>query len=264
MKSRLGQHFLADEAAARQIVAAAELDGSGAVLEIGPGKGVLTGIIAEGAGDVAAVELDEGLCALLEKKFMRRGNIRIIRGSILDADLGRIFPGRSGKVKVIGNIPYYITSPILEKLFLWREGIELAVLTMQKEVAERMCSGPGSKTYGALSVFAASNCRAGIIARISRESFSPPPEVDSAVVRIAMREKPVVCPSEAVFFSRFVKSMFAQKRKMVHNALQRAARLEKDGAARLLAEAGVDGTLRPERLSVGQYALLFKKVMESK
>ena len=264
MSRRLGQHFLEDKAAARAIVAAAGLRECDAVLEIGPGRGAITGIIAESAGDLAAVELDESLCRLLERKFARRKNVRIVRGNFLDAEFDRIFPGGADKVKVLGNIPYYITSPILEKLFGWRNKLDSIVLTVQKEVAERMCSGPGSKRYGALSVFVGSNATAEIVAELGRECFSPPPDVDSAVVRLAVRENTPVAEDEREFFSRFVKSMFAQKRKMVHNALQRAARLEKDEAGLLLEDCGIEGTLRPERLSVEQYAFLFKKVTEKK
>ncbi len=264
MSRRLGQHFLEDKAAARGIVAAAGLKESDSVLEIGPGRGALTGIIAEAVGDIAAVELDENLCALLERKFALRKNVRIIRGNFLDAEFGRLFPPGAAGIKVLGNIPYYITSPILEKLFGWRDKLDCVVLTVQKEVAERMCSGPGSKRYGALSVFVGLNAAAEIVAEIGRDSFSPPPDVDSAAVRMDIRKNPPVPEGERKYFSRFIKSMFAQKRKMVHNALQRAAQLEKEEAARLLEEAGIEGTLRPECLSVGQYASLFKIVMEKK
>lgn len=262
MSRRLGQHFLADKAAARRIVGAAGLESGDRVIEIGPGRGALTNIIAESAADVAAVELDEGLCGLLEKKFEARENVRIIRGNFLDAEFGRIFPSRPGKVKVLGNIPYYITAPILEKLFGWRDRIDCVIITVQKEVAERMCAGPGSKIYGALSVFAGLNTEAEIVMEIGRECFAPPPDVDSAAVRMKIRENPPIHGGESEFFSRFVKSMFAQKRKMVHNALQRAVRLEKDAAGLLLEEAGIDGTLRPERLSVEQYVFLFRKIRE--
>ncbi len=264
MSRRLGQHFLNDESAAGRIVASAGITRADRVLEIGPGKGALTSIIAREAGDVAAVEIDENLCGVLSRKFAGRENVRIICGDFLDVDLNGIFPAPGKKLKVLGNIPYYITSPILEKLFSMREGIGLIVLTVQKEVAERMCSGPGSKRYGALSVFVASNAKAGVIAEIGRGSFSPPPGVDSAAVRMEVLEKPPVSGGERKFFSGFVKSMFAQKRKMLHNALQRAALLEKDEAVRILVEAGVDPALRPERVSVEQYVFLFRKIMEKK
>ncbi len=262
MSRRLGQHFLADKAAAQSIVEAAGLEAGDSVIEIGPGRGALTGIIAESGADVAAVELDEALCGLLEKKFASRGNVRIIRGDFLEAEFGHIFPGRPGKVKVLGNIPYYITAPILEKLFGWRDRLDCVIITVQKEVARRMCAGPGSKIYGALSVFTGSNTKAEIVLEIGRECFSPAPDVDSAAVRMQIRENPPVAGAESEIFSRFVKSMFAQKRKMVHNALQRAVRFDKDAAGLLLREAGIDGTLRPERLSVDEYVFLFRKIRE--
>ncbi len=268
MSRRLGQHFLSDKSAAKAIVASAGITSRDAVLEIGPGRGALTGMIADAAGDVAAVELDAELCCLLEKKFAQRKNLRIIRGNFLEVDFDRVFPGwegpAAGKVKVIGNIPYYITSPILEKLFNWSGSLDSVVMTVQKEVAERMCSGPGSKRYGALSVFVGSNAEAKIIMHIGRESFSPPPEVDSAAVRMVMTGSNPFSGDDKKLFSRFVKSMFAQKRKMVHNALQRAAPLEKLRAAAVLKEAGIEPSHRPEQLSAGDYILLFNKMREMK
>ncbi len=264
MRKRFGQHFLHDKGIARKIVEAAMLGPGDRVLEIGPGRGELTGFISEAAGEVSAVEIDLDLCRLLDRKFKGKENVRIIRGNFLDKDLKSIFPEAGTPVKVLGNIPYYITTPIIEKLFGWRDAVDSAVITVQKEVAERMCAGPGSKKYGALSVFVACNSSAQLVRMIKRDCFSPPPEVDSAVVRLVMREDAVFPGGENEFFSRFVKSMFAQKRKMVHNALRRAASLEKDEADAALARAGIDGSLRPERIPFEQYVSLFKILGEPK
>jgi len=266
MKKRLGQHFLIDAHIAQLIVGAAGLTRNDAVVEIGPGRGELTGLIAREAGSVAAVELDGKLCALLRKKFAGGDNVKIINRDFLDIGFEDIFPACAGHfegaVKVIGNIPYYITAPILTKLFEWKKYLSRVVLTVQKEVAERMAAPPGRKIYGALSVFVQFNSRIRQVMVINRECFRPAPDVDSAVVVMEMFKEPPFAVKDEAVFSGFVKSMFASKRKMVHNALAIASCMNREEARAVLNEVDIDPGRRPETLSVSDYVKLFNRARE--
>ena len=257
-KSRFGQNFLVDRQVFQRIIDCVKLSGEDRVLEIGAGHGELTGLIVENAGDVVAVEMDKKLCGILRKKFFGVRNVRIIEGDILDINMKGLFPGKV--MKVIGNLPYYITAPILMKLFGGKDCINTIAITVQKEVSDRMFAGPGSKTYGALSLAVQYHAEIETVFPVSRYSFYPQPEVDSCFVSLTVRRRaPVRLSDEEAFFS-FIKGVFGGRRKMLYNTVLRAVSIDKNVAQRLLSDAGLDPKVRPENVSLEEFARIFAKI----
>jgi 16S rRNA (adenine1518-N6/adenine1519-N6)-dimethyltransferase len=248
----LGQNFLTDPGVLRRITAAADLSPDDAVIEVGAGLGTLTRLLAGQAGRVVAVEIDERLVGILREQVADLPNVEVLHGDVLQvSDFG--FPPRT--YKVVGNLPYYITSAILRH-FLEREcRPRLIVVTVQREVAERIVAQPGEMSLLAVSVQFYGQPR--IVARIKAGAFYPPPKVDSAVVRIEVGEQPaVVLPAgvdEATFF-RVVRAGFGQKRKMLRNSLSAGLALPPPRVEQALAQAGIDARRRAETLSLGEWA----------
>lgn len=249
-RKRLGQCFLTDPGIASRIAEAAALLGRDLCLEIGPGKGILTQALAERFSRVAAVELDRRMVAHLEKRFAGK-NVRLIHGDVLETDLREIAEGEP--LVVAGNLPYQITSPVLERVARYKDAIRLAVLMVQREVAQRMVAGPGEKAYSAFTVFCCYHFVPEILFRVSPGSFFPRPRVVSAVVRLLVREKPPVETEEVKFFG-VVKQAFGQRRKMLRSALG----LSSAEATRIQKETGIDLTRRGETLSLEEFARLAK------
>jgi 16S rRNA (adenine1518-N6/adenine1519-N6)-dimethyltransferase len=260
-KKELGQHFLVDPAAVQRIVDAADLCAKDTVLEVGPGPGVLTVPLAQRAGQVVAVELDERMLAPLHESLQGHDNVRIVHGDILEQDI----PTLVGEVpyKVVANLPYYVTSAVLRHILESAQRPSLMVVTVQREVAERMVGRPtrGGRrhrqgTTPRMSLLAVSVQFFGvprIVARIPAGAFRPVPAVQSAVVRIDVYD---VLPWPAVdqeAFFRVVRAGFSQPRKQVHNALAHGLSLPADGVAAALAEAGIDGRRRAETLSIAEW-----------
>jgi len=251
MSKRLGQNFLIDSNAVEGIVAAAKIASGDAVLEIGPGIGTLTQGLAEAGAQVTAVELDRRLLAVLDKTLAGYNNVKIVHGDILKIDISREIS--QGKYKVVANLPYYITTPIVMKLLEERLPIEILVTMVQKEVAERMVAKPGTKAYGALSVAVQYYTEPEIMFIVPPKAFIPAPAVESAVIRCTVRpEPPVDIKSEKMFF-RVVKAAFSQRRKTLANTLK-AGGLEKGALEPVLSQAGIDGTRRGEQLSLNEFA----------
>lgn len=257
----LGQHFLHDRAVAGRIVEALEPEGR-TVLEIGPGRGALTHLLAERAEEVVAVELDRRLAEALMNDPMLSG-ITVRIGDILERPLpGWVDPLPSARILVVGNLPYQVTSSVLFACLEARDEIERAVMMMQREVAERLVAGPGSRTYGILSVLAAIHAVPEKLFTVGRGAFKPPPGVESAVVRLNMRSEPfcgVDTPGgpESGWVAAVVKAAFAQRRKMLGNSLRaRLSHLDgdqiQDGAGR----AGIDLRRRAETLSPEEFVEL--------
>jgi 16S rRNA (adenine1518-N6/adenine1519-N6)-dimethyltransferase len=250
----LGQNFLLDETALRQIVSAAELGPDDCVLEIGPGLGSLTRHLALAARIVSAVELDRDLFAPLKKVLAPYKNVRLVQGDILALDPS-VLVDAPGYV-VVANIPYYITSAVIRHLLEGSPRPRRIVLTVQKEVARRICAVPGDMSLLALSVQVYG--RPTIAARIPAEAFYPAPSVDSAVVRMDIYPEPAIPSTLLETFFRLAKAGFGQKRKTLRNSL--ASLLGREGAESLLAAAGIDPMRRAETLTLEEWGKVSEEV----
>lgn len=261
LRKKLGQNFLIDQQVLAGIVDAAAIQPGEAVLEIGPGIGTLTQALAEAGAVVTAVELDDRLVAVLHETLAGYDNVRIIHGNILKLDIAREIS--ACPFKVVANLPYYITTPIIMHLLTHRLPLSRLVVMVQKEVARRMVATPGGKEYGALSVAVQYYTQPELVFTVLPQAFLPPPAVESAVVRCAVRQQPpVTVRDEAVFF-RVVKAAFAQRRKTFANALK-AAGLSAAASQTILARAGIDGQRRGETLSLAEFAAVAEAWCEIK
>ncbi len=251
MSKRLGQNFLIDENIVRGIVAAADLEPGEKVLEIGPGIGTLTQGLAEAGADVVAVELDKKLPAVLAQTLAGYENVRIVPGDILKVNIPEITD--NVPFKVVANLPYYITTPIIMALLEQHLPISRLVTMVQKEVALRMIADPGKKDYGALSVAVQYYTRPKIALDVPPKSFLPAPEVDSVVICCEVRDTPPVDVMEEKMFFRVVKAAFGQRRKTLNNALKSMG-LEKEAVKTILEQSAIDGVRRGETLSLEEFA----------
>lgn len=274
LSKSLGQNFLTDKGIIDEIIEAAEIGEDSLVIEIGPGIGVLTAEAAALAGKVVAVEIDKNLIPILSETLAEFSNVKVVNKDILKTDLGEIIreakaeaeaDGKELKdVKILGNLPYYITTPIIMKIL--EDGIpaESITIMMQKEVADRIKSGPGKKTYGALSVAVQYYCEVSSVVNVPRSVFVPPPNVDSAVLKLKIREeKPVSLISEKMFFET-VKGGFGQRRKTLGNSLAGVLRMEKQDAVDALNAAGIDPGRRAETLDINEFAALANELAKSR
>lgn len=249
----LGQHFLRDQATARAIVDLVAPTERDVVLEIGPGDGALTTLLVGRAGRVIALEVDRALAAAL--------GARLPTAEVLDADArswdyaGLAAPA-GGRVLIVGNLPYSVGKPILTALIAARAAIDEMALMLQREVAERVAAAPGSKTYGSLSVFSQLHCDVRVALRVPPGAFRPPPKVDSAVLHLRMLREPRVPLRDERRFEAVVRAAFAQRRKMLGNALGAGLGLPLDVVRRAAAAAGVDPTRRAETLTLSEFAAL--------
>lgn len=253
MSKKLGQNFLIDEQVVKGIVSAADVTEGDTVLEIGPGIGTLTQGLAETGCKVVAVELDRKLIDVLAKTLAGYDNIRIVHGDILRIDISREIMAE--KYKVVANLPYYITTPIIMGLLEKRLPVERLVTMVQKEVAQRMVAAPGNKDYGALSVAVQYYTEPKIMFTVPPIAFIPPPAVESAIIQCVVRpEPPVAVNNEALFF-RVVKAAFGQRRKTLLNALK-ATGLPAERVRAILDTAGIDASRRGETLSLDEFAAI--------
>jgi 16S rRNA (adenine1518-N6/adenine1519-N6)-dimethyltransferase len=265
-KPRLGQHFLKDVSAAARIVDALGDVSRSTVLEIGPGGGALTSMLVKRARRVIAVETDRVLAAQLRMNFSLTPNIEVIEGDILAIDLDTLFGPRPGstrpgmeqapeRVRVLGNLPYYITSDILLRLFQYRKYFELLVLMVQKEVADRLAAEPGSRDYGLLSATTQLYTSVEQLFTLPPGSFVPPPKVHSAVVRLTPSQQLDQLAVQEGEFIRFLKLSFGQKRKTLWNNLK--TRYASEDLTRAMLRAKIKPSVRAEALSLEQNAKLF-------
>ena len=252
MNKKLGQNFLIDEHVVNSIVEAAGIKPGDAVLEIGPGIGTLTQGLAEAGANVTAVEIDRRLIEVLSKTLEGYENVRVVYGDILKIDIGETVG--ASNYKVVANLPYYITTPIIMGLLESKMPIDVLVTMVQKEVAQRMVAKPGTKDYGSLSVAVQYYTKAEIVFIVEPDSFIPAPKVDSAVIRCTRLEEPPVQVNEKVFF-RVVKAAFAQRRKTLSNTLKTTG-VPAETLKIILANAGIDGTRRGETLTMEEFATL--------
>ena len=263
MSKKLGQNFLIDADIVQGIVDAAEIEPGDRVLEIGPGIGTLTQGLAEAGAEVTAVELDKKLPAVLAETLKAYENVTIVPGDILKVNIPAIMG--DAPFKVAANLPYYITTPILMALLERHLPITRMVTMVQKEVAERMVAGPGSKTYGALSVAVQYYTEPEIVLNVPPRSFIPAPEVDSVVIACKVRETPAVDVMEEKMFFRVVKAAFGQRRKTLANALCGGG-FPKEQVRDAMERAGIDPTRRGETLSLAEFAQLadeFSKIAKN-
>lgn len=258
LKKGLGQNFLADPVHLERIAAAAELARDDAVLEVGPGVGTLTARLAARAGCVVAVELDASLLPALREALAPYANVTVVQGDILQLDPAELVRSATGEAspryKVVANLPYYITSAAIRHLLAAQPRPELLVLTVQREVAQRIVARPPEMSLLAVSVQL--YAKPEIVARIPAGAFVPAPKVDSAILRLRpWAEPPVPVPDEEAFFA-VARAGFGQRRKQLRNSLAAGLGLTADEAEKLLAQAGVAGDRRAETLTLAEWARL--------
>lgn len=253
MSKRLGQNFLIDANIVQGIVDAANVQENDRVLEIGPGIGTLTQALAETGAEVTCVELDKRLPEVLAHTLDAYDNVRVIQGDILKVNIPEIMGDKP--FKVVANLPYYITTPIIMALFEKHLPITDIVVMVQKEVAERMAAQPGGKTYGALSVAVQYYTVPEIALYVPPRSFMPPPEVDSVVVNCKVRQIPAVELIDEKMFFRVVKAAFGQRRKTLNNALKSMG-VDKNIIADVLDKAGIEATRRGETLTMEEFGAI--------
>lgn len=260
----LGQNFLSDIHIIEDIVDGSDIEPEDLVIEIGPGMGVLTAAAAERAGKVIAVEIDKKLIPILKETLAEYDNVEIINADIMKTDLTEIVeanrPADGGKVRVIGNLPYYITTPIIMKLLEESVPADSITIMMQKEVADRIKAGPGGKDYGALTVAVGFYCTITHVADAPKEVFVPRPKVDSTVIRLDLRKEcPVDLIDQKIFFET-VKGGFGQRRKTLLNSLTGVRGLPKPEIADALDAAGIDPKRRVETLSLDEFAAVANEI----
>jgi 16S rRNA (adenine1518-N6/adenine1519-N6)-dimethyltransferase len=266
-KKSLGQNFLIDQNILNNIVAAAELDETKGALEIGPGIGALTQRLAQAAGKVTAVEIDNRLIPILKEVLADQEHTTVIHGDVLKLDLKQLleeqFAGVSG-VSVVANLPYYVTTPILMKLLEERLPLEHIVVMIQKEVAERMAAKPGGKEYGSLSVAVQYYCVPKLVCTVPHTVFIPQPNVDSAVIKLSLRDKPAVDVPDEDHFFRVVQASFAQRRKTLANNLTAFVGKERrEALTEMLHKNDIDPIRRGETLSLEEFARISRSMLEA-
>lgn len=259
---RRGQHFLVDANVLDKILAAAELTGADRVLEIGPGLGTVTRPLALAAGRVVAVEVDRRLLPVLAETLAGLENVVVVQGDALRLDLERLCAGGPASWKVVANLPYYLTGPLVSRLLtVGTQGgrppgrFGLLVLMVQAEVAQRLLAAPGTAAYGAFTVLARYHASVELVARVSATCFFPPPEVASAVVRLRARERPPVAADPDALFA-VVRAAFAQRRKSLRNALAAGLGLAPAAVEEALRAGGIEAGRRGETLSLEEFGVL--------
>jgi 16S rRNA (adenine1518-N6/adenine1519-N6)-dimethyltransferase len=272
-KPKLGQHYLVQDSAAQRIVEALGDVSQSTVLEIGPGRGALTSLLARRARRLIAIELDRVLAAQLRMNFALSPNVEIIEGDILAIDFHTLFGPKPGstrpgmdltpeRVRVVGNLPYYITSDILLRLFAYRQYFETIVIMVQREVAERLAAPPGTSQYGLLSATTQLYAQVETLFTLPPAAFSPPPKVQSTVVRLTMAPRVESLQVAEEDFVSFLKLSFGQKRKTLWNNLKLQYQPEALRAA--LEKSGVKADLRAEALSLEKSAALFRALTDAR
>jgi len=259
-KKKFGQNFLIDENILLKIMEAAEIDQEDCVLEIGPGIGCVTQALLKEANKVIAVEIDDRLIPILEDNFKDFPNLKLIHDDILKVDLHQLLKeeAQGKKVKVVANLPYYITTPIVMMLLEERLPIETITVMVQKEVALRMHAQPGTKQYGAITVALNYYVSSHLVTNVSRGCFMPSPNVDSAVIQLRLHKEPPVKVEDEKLLFRLVKAAFSQRRKTLLNTLFSQAELNipKDELKRILDDSGIGSSVRGETLSLEGFAKL--------
>lgn len=259
-QKKFGQNFLIDTTVLDRIISSAEITKEDCVLEIGPGIGTMTQYLAENAREVVAVEIDKALIPILEDTLSAYDNVTVINDDILKVDINKIVQERNGgrPIKVVANLPYYITTPIIMGLFESHVPIDSITIMVQKEVADRMQEGPGSKEYGALSLAVQYYANPKIVVNVPPSCFMPQPKVGSAVIRLTRHEQPPVDVENEKLMFQIIRASFNQRRKTLANGLNNfpGLNLSKEVIQQCIEELGVPVTIRGEALSLEQFAKL--------
>lgn len=264
MQKKYGQNFLIDANILQKIVEAAQVTKEDCVLEIGPGIGTMTQYLAEAAGQVIAVEIDGGLIPILEDTLSSYHNVTILCEDILKVDLAALSEKNGGRpMKVVANLPYYITTPIIMALFESHVPLASITVMVQNEVAARMQTGPGTKDYGALSLAVQYYAKPEIVARVPASCFLPRPNVDSAVVRLIRYERPPVDAVDEAFLFAVIRASFNQRRKTLANGLANAGGLglTRGQVEEALQEMGLAKTVRGETLTLERFSELSNRLL---
>jgi 16S rRNA (adenine1518-N6/adenine1519-N6)-dimethyltransferase len=259
-QKKFGQNFLIDPHVLDKIIQAADITKDDMVLEIGPGIGTMTQYLAEAAGRVVAVEIDTNLIPILSETLKEYDNVTVINNDILKVNIGELAEKYNGgrPIKVVANLPYYITTPIIMGLFESNVPIDNITVMVQKEVADRMQTGPGSKDYGALSLAVQYYAEPYIVANVPPNCFIPRPNVGSAVIRLTRYEKPPVDVQDPKLMFRLIRASFNQRRKTLQNGLNNSPEINysKDQIIEAISALGVSPTIRGEALTLQQFAQL--------
>lgn len=266
-QKKFGQNFLIDTHVLDKIIAAAEITKDDFVLEIGPGIGTMTQYLADSAREVTAVEIDDALIPILKDTLKEWDNVNVIHGDILKTDIRKIADEKNqGRpIKVVANLPYYITTPIIMGLFESHVPLESVTVMVQKEVADRMQAGPGTKDYGALSLAVQYYSEAEIVANVPPNCFMPRPNVGSAVIRLTCHKDCPVKVTDEKWMFRIIRASFNQRRKTLQNGLGNDASLPvtKEQAKAAIESMGLSATIRGEALSLAQFAELANRLKEA-
>ena len=252
VRKSLGQHFLEDRRILDRIADALDPASGDTVIEIGPGRGSLSDALVDRVARLVLVEYDRALAALLRQRYSGVDRVTVVESDVLESDLGAL---AGGPFKLIGNVPYYITTPILFHALRPPRASRI-VLLVQREVADRIVAAPGSKEYGALSVNVQSVADGRVAFRVAPGSFTPPPRVESAVVVIDPRPVPTVAPEHEASYRRLVQDAFGMRRKQMRRVVRSIAGLDAERADAVLDAASIDPTTRPETLSPADFERL--------
>lgn len=258
-QKKFGQNFLIDANILEKIILAADIKKDDCVLEIGPGIGTMTQYLCENAREVVAVEIDKKLIPILRNDTLSSyNNVTIINEDILKVDINAIVQEKNGgrPIKVVANLPYYITTPIIMGLFEQHVPLESITIMVQKEVAQRMQTNPGTKDYGALSLAVQYYAEPEIVMTVSAGCFIPKPNVDSAVIKLLRRDNPPVSTADEEYMFKIIRAAFNQRRKTLVNSLKNAEGLNisKEKTLAVLEKKGLSATIRGEALSLFQFA----------
>jgi 16S rRNA (adenine1518-N6/adenine1519-N6)-dimethyltransferase len=253
-----GQHFLVDRNILNKVIWAAQVEKEDTVLEVGPGLGEMTIALARQAKRVIAIEIDSKLVAILNEKLENYPNVEVVKSDILKVDFSQFFKKEGQPVKVVANLPYQVSTPLLFRFIESKETFSTFTLMLQKEVAERMVAPPGGKEYSPLSIFIQMFSDVSIRFFIKPSAFFPPPKVESAVVQMVWKEKPMIETNDEEWFKRVVKACFCYRRKTLVNALKHSELTLPESIELKMEAIGIDPRRRPETLTIQEYASLVK------
>lgn len=261
----LGQNFLISDDVIEQTIDAANISKKDLIIEIGPGLGTLTSILLEKAKKVIAIELDNRMVKILQERFSLYSNFEIIHQDVLKVELNNIIQSKKAEneienVKIVANLPYYITTPIIMKLLEDKLDIESITVMVQKEVAERLTATPGEKLAGAITYSINYYCKAQQVVQVPKESFVPAPEVESEVIKLVLRKSPPVNVKNEEKFFKLIKVSFMQRRKTFINGVSNSGLIDKQKLKNILKELQISEDIRGENLSLEQYAQIANKM----
>jgi len=253
-RKRWSQHFLVDRNILNKVIRTAQVEKEDVVLEVGPGLGEMTLALARQVKRVIAIEIDPKLVAILNKKMKDYPNVEVVKGDILKVDFRQFLKREGHPIKVVANLPYQISTPLLFRFIESKEAFSTFTLMLQKEVAERMVAPPGRKEYGPLSIFIQIFLNVSIRFFIKPSAFFPPPKVESAVVHMVWKEKPMIETNDEEWFKRVVRACFGYRRKTLVNALKHSELFLPEPVELKMEAIGIDPRRRPETLTIQEFA----------